>query len=383
VELFLEIILAGRGVAMINPRPFFRLSTTLAFLLAAIPCCLLVNPPTTRAQAMPMAAVPDTPLELVTGSARAVITPEGRDAAMDLLARARQNLTLHAAGVPPFQMKVSFTASGTSQFEGDGTMEEIYAGPVLRWSERLASSSQTHMVSGGQTFATNPTEPVPLRVQMVRGVIFQPIGPAPGTGMIRAQTVERDGQQLTCLLLSNSVPTTPMPRQWVETEFCIDPATALLHSWSAAPGIYVNYDYSDAIQFHGRTLARQITVVEGNSPVLQIHIDSLKDADNLDPVIFQPTREMTGAGPAFALGYPKRFPMRAGLLEDSEKQMIQPVIVHATLSNVDGRVLEVEALQDSDPHLAQEAVELVEHSRFPANGLQQEVFINVHEHVAQ
>jgi hypothetical protein len=355
----------------------------LSFLLAAIPFSLLVQAPAARGQAMALAAVPDTPLELVTGSARALITAEERDAAMDLLGRARQNVTLHAAGVPPFQMKVSFTSSGGSQFEGDGTMEEIYAGPVLRWTERLASSSQTHLVSGGQTFATNPTEAIPLRVQMVRGAIFQPIGPAPGTGMIRAQNVQRDGQELTCLLLSGSVPTAPMPRQWVETEFCIDPQTALLHSWSAAPGIYVNYDYSDAIQFHGRTLARQITVVEANKPLLQIHIDSVKDADNLDPVIFEPTREMIGAGPAFVLGYPRRFPMRAGMLENSAPQMIQPVIVHATLSNVDGRVLEAEALQDTNPELAQAAVELVEHSQFPATGVQQEVFINVQEHVAQ
>jgi hypothetical protein len=368
---------------MTNPRPVFRITPTLAFLLAAIPCSLIAVSPAARGQAMALAAVPDTPLELVTGSARVLITPEERDAAMDLLARARQNVTLHSAGMPPFQIKVSFTASGGSQFEGDGTMEEIYAGAVLRWTERLASSSQMHIVSGGQTFATNPTEPVPLRVQMVRGAIFQPIGPAPGTGMIRAQNVQRDGQELTCLLLSGSVPTAPMPRQWVETEFCIDPATALLHSWSAAPGIYVSYDYSDAIQFHGRTLARQMTVVEGNKPVLQIHIDSLKDTGNLDPVIFQPTREMTGAGPAFVLGYPQRFPMRAGLLENSTPQMIQPVIVHATLSNVDGRVLEAEALQDTNPQLAQDAVELVEHSRFPATGVQQEVFINVQEHVAQ
>jgi len=367
---------------MINPRPLSTLSRMFVFLLAAIPFCLLTSAPAARAQAMTLAAVPDSPLELVNGSARAVITPEGRDVAMDLLARARQNLTLHAAGVPPFQMKVSFTSSGDSRFEGDGTMEELYAGPVLRWTERLASSSQMHIVSGGKAFATNPNEPVPLRVQMVRGAIFEPIGPAPGTGMIRAQTVERDGQELTCLLLSGSVPTAPMPRQWVETEFCIDPQTALLQSWSVAPGIYVNYDYSDAIQFHGRTLARQITVVEGNKPVLQIHIDSLKDADHLDPVIFQPSREMTGAGPAFVLGYPRRFPMRAGMLENSAPQMIQPVIVHATLSNVDGRVLEAEALQDSNPELVQAAVQLVEHSRFPATGVQQEVFINVQEHVA-
>jgi len=368
---------------MTNPRPLFRIPWFFVFLLAAIPFSSFTLAPAAHGQAMALAAVPDTPLELVTGEARALITPEEREDAMALLDRARLNISLHAAGVPTYQMKVSFTATGGSQFEGDGSMEEYYAGPVLRWTARLGSSAQMHIVAGGQTFATNPQEPVPLRVQMVRGAIFQPIGPAPGTGMIRAQTVQRDGQQLTCLLLSGNVPTMPMARQWVETEFCIDPDTALLHSWSIAPGIYVNYDYTNAIQYHGRTVARQITVVEGNSPVLQIHIDSLKEWDNLDPRIFEPTREMTSAGPAFVLGYPRRFPMRAGLLENSAAQMIQPVIVHATLSNVDGRVIEAEALQNTNPQLAQDAVELVEHSQFPATGLQQEVFINVQVHVAQ
>jgi len=33
--------------------------------------------------------------------------------------------------------------------------------------------------------------------------------------------------------------------------------------------------------------------------------------------------------------------------------------------------------------LAQQAVELVEHSTFPGTGVQQEVFINVQEHIAQ
>ena len=39
---------------------------------------------------MTLAAVSDSPLELVNGSAqRAVITPEGRDVVMDLLSRVR------------------------------------------------------------------------------------------------------------------------------------------------------------------------------------------------------------------------------------------------------------------------------------------------------
>ena len=55
---------------MTNPRPVSRISQmslTPAFLLAAIlVCALLAAAPAARAQAMPLAAVPDTPLELVT-----------------------------------------------------------------------------------------------------------------------------------------------------------------------------------------------------------------------------------------------------------------------------------------------------------------------------
>ena len=174
-----------------------------------------------------------------------------------------------------------------------------------------------------------------------------------------------------------------MPRQWVETEFCIDPATALLHSWSAAPGIYVNYDYSDAIQFHGRTLARQITVVEGNKPVLQIHIDSLKDADNLDPRIFEPTREMTRRWTGVRTGLPATIPDARGTAgkfhgaDDSAGDRAR----HVEQCGRPGA--EAEASAGHEPRARPGCGGVGGTFAVPRHGVQQEVFINVQEHVAQ
>ena len=50
---------------MSNPRPVFRITPMLAFLLAAIPSSLIAAAPAARGQAMALAAVPDTPLEQI------------------------------------------------------------------------------------------------------------------------------------------------------------------------------------------------------------------------------------------------------------------------------------------------------------------------------
>ena len=72
---------------MTNPRPIFRIiSEHICISAGGNSLLLLVQAPAARGQVMALAAVPDTPLELVTGSARALITPEARDEAMDLLA---------------------------------------------------------------------------------------------------------------------------------------------------------------------------------------------------------------------------------------------------------------------------------------------------------
>jgi hypothetical protein len=330
------------------------------------------------------APLPDSPLEMVNVPARLLTSQEERAQALALFDHARQNLSLHAAGVPPFQIKVSFMSSGQTQYEGDGTMEEISAGSRWRWTAQIGSSSQTHLSpGGGLVYSSNPREPIPMRVQMVRGAIFAPIGYMNGGAVIRTAEVMRDGKEFTCMLLSGAAPNSSAPRQWFETEYCFDADTGLLRTWSEAPGIYIDYNYADAIQFAGRTIPRDITVTEGNQAILQIHVNSLEAAVGLTPDMFTPTREMVADGPAFVIGRPERFPMRVDRAPDGEASIVQPVIVHATLSNSNGHVIEAEALPGPDPALAQEAVDLIEKSNFQPNGMQREVFVNVGYHLPQ
>jgi hypothetical protein len=318
---------------------------------------------------------------MVTQPARLLTSQDERAAALALFDHARHSLALHN-GAPAFQMKVSFMSSGQSQFEGDGSMEEISAGGRWRWTAQIASSSQTHLSpGGGVVYSTNPRDPIPMRVQMVRSAIFTPIAFNLGADVIRTAEVMHDGKELTCMLLSSAAPYPDAPRQWFETEYCMDADTGLLRTWSEAPGIYIDYNYADAIHFAGRTIARDITVSEGNEAVLQIHIDSLEPAIGLMPSTFAPTRSMLADGPAFVINGPRRFPMRGDNAEEGQPSRVQPVIVHATLSNSDGHVIEAEALPGSDPALSQEAVNLIEKTTFPANGMQQEVFVNVKYHV--
>jgi hypothetical protein len=371
----------------------WRFSTLLRGATAIVTCAcalVLVCAPAAHSQtqstnvmasAAPLAPVPDSPLEMVAQPARLLTSEDERAAALALFEHARQNLSLRN-GVPPFQMEVSFMSSGQTQFEGDGSMEDISFSPRWRWTAQIGSSSQTHLSPGaGVVYSTNPHDPIPMRVQMVRSALFTPIAFNLGADVIRTAEVNHDGKELTCMLLSSSAPYPNAPRQWFETEYCMDADTGLLRTWSEAPGIYIDYNYADAIHFAGRTIPRDITVTEGSEAILQIHVNSLEPAVGLMPSMFQPTRSMLAYGLAFVINGPRRFPLRADSAEAGQSTRVQPVIVHATLSNTDGHVIEAEALPGSDPALAQQALDLVEKTTFPANGMQQEVFVNVKYHV--
>jgi len=235
--------------------------------------------------------------------------------------------------------------------------------------------------SDGHVYGTDPSEPVPLRVQMVRSALYWPIVHNVGAHVIRAANVDRDGKAISCLLLSHSLPPNPAPRSWVENEYCVDSATGLLQMWSEAPGIYVVYDYTGAAEFHGHTLPRQVSVFEDGRLAVQAHVESLEDAPSIDPNLFKPAPEMADAGDSFTLAAPNRFPMRVDPSDAPTSSFFQPIIVHATLDAQDGTVLDAETLQNSDRDLSRAAMDLVRSTSFDPSGFQQEVFINVQFHM--
>src|ERR1700722_4760126 len=193
-----------------------RLFGPFVFSLLCIPAIFAqTNPP------------PRDPHELVTRAPRTLSKPADRGAALDLLGRARENFNLDAL-TTPYALKVSFDASGATQNERPGTMEGLSDGPShWRWTAQLQNSQVIRIGADNRVYGTNPSEPVPLRVQLVRSVLLRPIVQSPQKFMIRAADVEHGGEPVTCMLLSYSLPPNPAPRSWVEREDCIDSATGL------------------------------------------------------------------------------------------------------------------------------------------------------------
>jgi hypothetical protein len=324
---------------------------------------------------------PPDPHEMVTREPHTLSKPAERSAALDLLDRARQNYNLHDISTP-YALKVSFETNGAAQNEGAGTMEELSdGGSHWRWMAKLQDSLVIRIGVNGRVYGTNRSELVPLRVQMIRSALHWPIMRNAGASAIRAADVERDGKAMSCLLLSSSIPPNPAPRSWVENEYCIDPDTGLLQTWSEAPGIFAVYDYDGAAEFHGHMLPRQISIFEEGHIVVQVRLESLEAAPNIDANLFQPTPGMVEEGGSFTLASPNRFPMRVDPSDAPTSTFFQPVIVHAILDAQDGRVLDAEVLQNSDRDLSRAAMDLVRSTSFSPSGFQQEVFINVQFHL--
>ncbi|MGO9862746.1 MAG: hypothetical protein ACLPLR_03960 [Terriglobales bacterium] len=324
---------------------------------------------------------PPDPREMVTRQPKTLAKSAERSAALDLLGRARQNFDLRDISTP-YALKVSFDTNGASQMEGQWTMEDYSDGAShWRWTAQLGDIQIIRIGSDGRVYGSDPAEPVPLRVQLVRSVLLHPVVENPGAFTMRAANVERDGRAMSCLLLSYSVPPNPAPRSWVEREDCIDPATGLLQMWSEAPGIYALYDYNGAANFHGHTLPRQISIFEDGRLAVQVRVESLLDAPDPDPSLFEATPKMIDAGESFNLSAPRRFPMRVDPSDAPTSPFFQPVIVHAILDAQDGSVLDAEALQNSDRDLSRAAIDLVRSNSFEPSGFQQEAFINVQFHL--
>jgi hypothetical protein len=215
---------------------------------------------------------------------------------------------------------------------------------------------------------------------MVRAAVIWPMANVrPGT-MIRMASAQWHGMEVMCALLSFEPVTAAHGRHWEEREYCVDTKSALLRVYSDAPGIYTVYDYNDALHFHGHTLARQISIVQSGDTVLQIRVESLEDAGAPDPALFAPTKQMLAQGPGIVLMAVVRIPAGAAP-PVGHTGKIQAVIVHASVDD-QGKVLEAETLQNSDPSLSNAALSMVKNSTYTpqtrATGpVQTEAFINV------
>jgi hypothetical protein len=85
--------------------------------------------------------------------------------------------------------------------------------------------------------------------------------------------------------------------------------------------------------------------------------------------------------PTFLMASGQWTPMRVDENPHGELLRIEPVFVHATVSNDTGKVLEAEAVGNSD--LSARAVELVKQTGYEATGFQRDLYVAVEFFVRQ
>ena len=125
-----------------------------------------------------IAPVPPDPLELATGQIEAANAPASREAALQLLARARGNFALRSTR-QAYDLKVSFTVDsrGETNYDGAWEMEDLFAPRQgHRWTATAASGyTTTAIAAAGEIYEDGTASTVPLRLLEARGVLFDPL----------------------------------------------------------------------------------------------------------------------------------------------------------------------------------------------------------------
>ena len=334
-----------------------QLSRTLCWMACG---CL---PLAMQGQNAPQTApVPSDPLELVSGPIESANTSASREAALQLLGRARSHFALRSDR-QAYDLKVSFTADsqGETNYDGAWEMEDLF-GPKQghRWTATAASGyTITAIAAAGEIYDEGTAGAVPLRLLEARGVLFDPIqSPAyADRGTIRTSTAVFQGAAVTCLLLSRSRNTANLApgRDWEETEECIDPQSGILQVHSEAPGRYAVYDYSNAPHLGDHILPRRVTITEAGRIVSKISVENLEGIAAPDPALFRPTDAMKARGPSVAMTSATKLSRTQGQGPFTSAITLHPVCVFGIVTPA-GRLVEAHALQPSDPN-SQAAVE--------------------------
>jgi hypothetical protein len=352
-------------------------------------CMLIVLPATALGQAgLRTVPIPRDPFELGTGQMQSADSAAGRDAVVQLLARARNAYALRNYR-RPWDLKVHFTvdSQGQTAHDGDWEMEDVFAlGQGLHWTALSASGyAVTGIFGTDEAWADAPASAIPLRLQEARATLYNPLPSVAyaNSGSIRTLAATFRGQALTCVLLARSGsgthPTTQ--RGWEESEDCIDPQSGLLQIHSEVPGRYAVYDYTNAPRLGSHTLPRSVTITEGGRVVSRISVDGLQAIPSPDPTFFIPTDAMKAQGPAVTMTAATRISRIQGEGPLTPGMTIHPVVVFGMVTP-GGRLAEAHSLQPSDPHsdAALHDAQSIDFSpSIPAGGRRQQHFVFVME----
>jgi hypothetical protein len=359
-----------------------RPARTLTFAAVALAAALLAAP--TGAQsaapargvvvgqmAPPVRIVPltDIPVpydqsEPVTGGAQRITTPEDRAQTLQLL---RNAFRLSNIRVHPYDWKTSFTSYGSSSSDGRWILEDVSPNAnTYRWTAQGPNFSGVFLAVNRLLYSNQAGGAMPLRLAQVRlamwGKAFQPIG---AYAVLRVATGNLDGAELRCVLVArhiagNSPRQFPDGRSFDDSEYCIDPQSGLLASYSPFPGLYIRYDYANAFHFHQQIIPGGFTILENGQTIIQSRTDSVTDAPTGTSNLFDTSGlNALGVGQMIVPPLVIRTFLRAPQVADGSAPSV--VTFHGMLSP-DGEFSEVEVLATTNPAMDDSAINFAHHA---------------------
>jgi hypothetical protein len=299
-----------------------------------------------NAQQLSEPPIPADPLEPVT-VARPVQDVNQRAEIINLLTSAFRQSNVRAYA---YDLKTRFTAFGSSGSDGSWQLHDTSpAHNIYRWTAQGPSYSVVNLYYNKVLYSNQPASTLPLRLAQVRGAMFY-VRPALGPrASLRTAREALNGGEVVCTLISHPFKPNNASggRQWEETEYCVDPKSSNLITYSPVPGLYIAYDYSKALHFHDKVIPNSFTITQAGHTVIEAQTESVGDASE-DLSAFQPAGlNALGVGSimTFPFRYRVRVPSRA-----AGASAIQIVIVHA-MQTPEGRLQEAELIASADPVL--------------------------------
>lgn len=291
--------------------------------------------------------VPSDPLELVSGDAQPVTDVNQRAEIINLLINAHQRSNVRAQ---PYDLKTTFTVPGPLS-AGQWHLEDISPSRSLyRWTVEGPGYSAVNLSADRIFYSTQPPTGLPLRLIQVREAIFRSEAVVGPRATLRTANATLNGADLVCALVAHNAqaPAVAGGRRWEELEYCVDPKAGTLVTFSEAPGVYFHYDYSKALEFHGKLIPNAFTITQAGQTVIEAQTESVTDPAN-NPAAFQ-TAGLNQIGVGGIMSSAWRFRIGMPLPGAAPGTPAQMVTLHAVQSP-DGQVSDVELLASSDSSL--------------------------------
>jgi hypothetical protein len=300
------------------------------------------------------AVLPDR-LELVTGDAQPVEDATGRTEVVNLVIEARKHSNIRAQ---PYDLKTAFTALGSGSSDGNWQLQDTSPGKnMYRWTAQGPGYSAVNLFVNKILYSDRSADSIPIRLAQVRAAIFftQPsLGPRTS---IRRAPANLDGVDLNCILVSQNAAGQSVSggRSWDEAEYCIDPKSLSVVTYSPIPGLYTHYDYRSGINFHDTLVPGKFTITQSGQTVIEARTVSVTDPVT-DVSAFQPSGLNTiGKGPA--MSPPWHYHANAPAPGGTSLDQPQIVVMHGMQSPKKGRLSDIELVASTNPSLRDSALQ--------------------------